>query len=258
MFVVEAIHLSSFSHARWPHLHHFTVYVPRPTLCFRIPLGFWSVPITSASTNYSTSTSPFIPGAWPYLLRALNWAKTHGVHVIVDLHGAPGSQNGFDNSGQSTGSPAWASDQDNVPRTLDIIRYIAENIGGIIDVLELLNEPVGWRSDIGTAIRSYWQNGYNAVRQADGGGIQIMIGDAFLGVQVCSILNTYIFELPYYHCVMHSLAMARFSNVSAGAGRHYGLCKCVLDPLFAYLTACNHTMRDDVIRQLWWQCHSLK
>ena len=52
-------------------------------------LGYWSVPITTADTNYTTSVEPYVPGAWPYLLRALGWARAHGLHVILDLHGAP-------------------------------------------------------------------------------------------------------------------------------------------------------------------------
>lgn len=147
-------------------------------------IGYWSVPITSADTNYTTSVDPYIPGAWPYLLQALNWAKQNGIHVILDLHGAPGSQNGYDNSGQRTSNPAWGSDPDNVPRTLDIIRFIAEKIGGMIDVLELLNEPVGFEPSIGDVIGNYWKQGYQVVRQAAGSGMKVMIMDAFLGVEV--------------------------------------------------------------------------
>jgi glucan 1,3-beta-glucosidase len=147
-------------------------------------IGYWSIPLTSADTNHTTSVDPYVPGAWPYLLQALNWAKQNGLHVILDLHGAPGSQNGYDNSGQRTSNPTWGSDPDNVPRTLDIIRFIAKNIGGMIDVLELLNEPVGFEPSIGDVIGGYWQNGYQVVRNAAGGGLKVMIMDAFLGVQV--------------------------------------------------------------------------
>jgi aryl-phospho-beta-D-glucosidase BglC (GH1 family) len=59
-------------------------------MALRIPVGYWSVPLTSSDTNFSTSFAPYIPGAWPYLLRALDWATTYSLHVVVDLHGAPG------------------------------------------------------------------------------------------------------------------------------------------------------------------------
>jgi len=149
----------------------------------RLPFGYWSVPITSADTNYTTSVSPYVAGAWPYLLQALNWAKNNSLHVILDLHGAPGSQNGFDNSGQRTGTPEWANGTTNISRTLDIIRFISENVGGMIDVLELLNEPAAFDSDIDAALPQYWQQGYTVVRQAAGTGVQVMIEDGFLGVQ---------------------------------------------------------------------------
>ncbi|KAI0833509.1 glycoside hydrolase family 5 protein [Trametes gibbosa] len=146
----------------------------------RMQVGYWSVPITAADTNYSTSVSPYVPGAWPYLLRALGWAKAHGIHVILDLHGAPGSQNGYDNSGRRGGAN-WAQGS-NVNRTLDIIRFIAAQVGGMIDVLEVLNEPAGYQSDIGNVIAGYWQDAYDAVRDAAGSSLKVMIGDAFLGV----------------------------------------------------------------------------
>ena len=54
----------------------------------------------------------------------------------------------------------------------------------MIDVLELLNEPVGFDPTIGDVIAGYWKNGYQVVRNAAGAGIKVMIMDAFLGVQV--------------------------------------------------------------------------
>ncbi|PBK75640.1 glycoside hydrolase [Armillaria solidipes] len=149
----------------------------------RIPLGYWSVPMTSSDTNSGTSVSPYIPGAWQYLLRALNWAKTHDVHVILDLHGAPGSQNGYDNSGQRTSNPQWGSNATDVARTVDTVKYIAQHIGGMIDVLELLNEAAGFTSSAWAAvIRQFFQDGYDAVREVAPSSMKIMIGDAFLTV----------------------------------------------------------------------------
>ncbi|TFK47802.1 glycoside hydrolase family 5 protein [Heliocybe sulcata] len=149
----------------------------------RIPVGYWSVPITSADTNYTTSVDPYIPGAWPYLLKALNWAKAHGIHVILDLHGAPGSQNGFDNSGQRTSNPVWGLNTANQSRTLDIITFMTKEVGGMVDVIELLNEPAGFNgNNWASAIRTYWQNGYQAVRDTAGDNIKVMIEDGFLGI----------------------------------------------------------------------------
>jgi glucan 1,3-beta-glucosidase len=59
-----------------------------------------------------------------------------------------------------------------------------------VDVIELLNEAAGFMGpQWATAIRQFWLDGYSAVRQAAGAGIKIMIGDAFLGVEVCCWLS---------------------------------------------------------------------
>ncbi|KAF8227308.1 exo-beta-1,3-glucanase [Tricholoma matsutake] len=158
----------------------------------RIPLGYWSVPLTSSNTNTSTSVAPYTPGAWTYLLRGLQWAKKHGINVILDIHGAPGSQNGYDNSGQRTTNPVWAVNPANVTRTIDTLRFIVQNTNGMVDVIELLNEPAGFIGNAWSqAIRQFWLDGYDAVRQAAGAGIKVMIGDAFLGVQSWGNFLTY-------------------------------------------------------------------
>ena len=147
-------------------------------------IGYWSVPLTSSDTNSTLNVDPYIPGAWPYLLKALNWAKQYGLHVILDLHGAPGSQNGYDNSGHRTNNVDWASDDDSVSRTLDIIRFIASQLGGMIDVLELINEPGGFIASINDALPGYYKDGYKIVRDVTGTDVKVMIMDGFLGVSV--------------------------------------------------------------------------
>ncbi|KAF9557434.1 glycoside hydrolase family 5 protein [Agrocybe pediades] len=149
----------------------------------RIPIGYWSIPLTSSDTSESTSVAPYIPGAWTYLLRALDWAEIHNIHVIVDLHGAPGSQNGYDNSGQRTNNPVWGDTPDNITRTVDTLAFMVREAGDKIDVLELLNEAAGFKGgNWPGAIRQFWLDGYAAVRNATGSDMKVMIGDAFLGV----------------------------------------------------------------------------
>lgn len=41
---------------------------------------------------------PFLLGGWPYVVRAIQWFQKHNISVLIDLHGAPGSQNPWDNS----------------------------------------------------------------------------------------------------------------------------------------------------------------
>jgi glucan 1,3-beta-glucosidase len=53
----------------------------------RLPIGYWAWDVSGGE--------PYIQGQLPYLQKAVTWAKNHGLKVIVDLHGAPGSQNGY-------------------------------------------------------------------------------------------------------------------------------------------------------------------
>lgn len=158
------------------------------TVC-RIPIGYWSIPLTSSDTSESTSTAPYNTGAWTYFLRALTWAQKYNIHVIVDLHGAPGSQNGYDNSGHLTNSPVWASAPSNVTRTVDTVKFLAKTVGSQVSVIELLNEAAGYRGDDwATVVRQFWLDGYAAVRDVAGLGVHVMIGDAFLGMNVIFLL----------------------------------------------------------------------
>ena len=64
----------------------------------RIPVGYWSWD--------TQGDEPYIKGAEAYLDKAVGWAGNHGIKVLIDLHGVPASQNGFDNSGRK-GEVQW-------------------------------------------------------------------------------------------------------------------------------------------------------
>lgn len=53
----------------------------------RIPIGYWSVSPVNGD--------PQVQGAYPWLGKALDWAQGAGLKVMIDLHGAPGSQVSF-------------------------------------------------------------------------------------------------------------------------------------------------------------------
>ena len=53
----------------------------------RIPIGYWAYDVSPGE--------PYISGQHNYLLKAIAWAAIYNLKVIVDLHGAPGSQNGY-------------------------------------------------------------------------------------------------------------------------------------------------------------------
>jgi len=52
-------------------------------------------------------------------------------------------------------------------------------------VLELLNEPAGYLGDAFLQVlRQFWQDGYTEVRAVAGEDLKIMIGDAFVSLEV--------------------------------------------------------------------------
>jgi glucan 1,3-beta-glucosidase len=53
----------------------------------RVPIGYWAWDVQEGE--------PYIQGQLPYLRNAVGWAARYGLKVVIDLHGAPGSQNGY-------------------------------------------------------------------------------------------------------------------------------------------------------------------
>ncbi|KAL4952454.1 glycoside hydrolase superfamily [Aspergillus filifer] len=100
----------------------------------RIPIGYWAVA--------PLDNEPYVQGQLQYLDQAVSWARAHGLKVIVDLHGAPGSQNGFDNSGRR-GPIGWQQGI-TVEQTLDAFEALAERYlphDDVVTMIEALNEP---------------------------------------------------------------------------------------------------------------------
>lgn len=97
----------------------------------RIPVGYWDF----------VESPPYVFGGMKYIDLAVQWASMYGMTVLIDLHGAPGSQNGQDHSGHA-GDITWAEPK-NVAQTVNILGMIAERYSNIDNVwgIELLNEP---------------------------------------------------------------------------------------------------------------------
>jgi glucan 1,3-beta-glucosidase len=98
---------------------------------------------------------------------------------------APGSENGFDNSGHYLGKSScngWSSSSKNVQRTLDIITDIAlavkkDNINDVVTGFGILNEPF---SDCSmTVLKQYYNDALINIRSILGDNTSIFIGDTF-------------------------------------------------------------------------------
>ncbi|KAI5207644.1 glycoside hydrolase family 5 protein [Aureobasidium subglaciale EXF-2481] len=139
----------------------------------RIPIGFWSY----------VESAPYITGADAYLEKAIGWCRDHGIKVLVDCHGSPGSQNGFDNSGRS-GTVAWQQD-DNMDLSISILETIAKKYGAqeyadVVFGIQLVNEPISWDQNNIYTTKEWAKKAYTAVKSASTNqNLAVIMHDAF-------------------------------------------------------------------------------
>ena len=146
----------------------------------RIPLSYWAV------TTYDGD--PYLANvSWRYLLRGIEWARQHGLRVNLDLHGAPGSQNGWNHSGRQ-GAINWLNGTDgtlNGDRTIAIHKQLSTfftqpRYKNVITMYGLVNEPRMVALDAATVI-AWSQTAITAIRNNGFTGI-IVFGDGFMGL----------------------------------------------------------------------------
>ena len=95
---------------------------------------------------------------------------------------APGSQNGFDNSGRY-GDVDWQQGS-TVQETLNAIQALASRYKGDTDVvtaIQLVNEPLGTSLNL-DEVKSYYESGYRQIHD-NSGNIVTCIHDAFQDIQ---------------------------------------------------------------------------
>lgn len=85
---------------------------------------------------------PFL-GCIRELDKAFNWAERYGLKILIDLHTAPDSQNGFDNGG-ICGVCKWSLEPEEVEFELSVLERLAMRYGNRPGLwgIEVLNEPV--------------------------------------------------------------------------------------------------------------------
>ncbi|WWC59257.1 uncharacterized protein I303_101807 [Kwoniella dejecticola CBS 10117] len=150
----------------------------------RIPIGYWAVDVLEAE--------PYVSGQYPYLIQAVNWATELGLSVLLDLHGAPGSQNGQDNSGL-IGVTSFYSNTSNIDRTLNVLKNLTEEFtqdiyGGTVIGIELLNEPRLSDTFTMADLKSFYSQASETIRGVNG-NINITMHDAFWGPQYWANYN---------------------------------------------------------------------
>lgn len=153
----------------------------------RIPIGYWAFA--------TLQDDPYVQGQVEYLDKALNWCQKYGLKAWIDLHGAPGSQNGFDNSGLRD-QIEWQNHEYYYTLTYSVLGQIAKKYSSsyyddVIIGIQLLNEPLGPNLDREKLI-DFYNNGYDIIR--DSGDVPVIIHDAFFQQDYSwdNILNTNI------------------------------------------------------------------
>lgn len=108
----------------------------------RLPVPHWAF-------NGSKSEPYLAYGEQPYISNALKLAAQYGLDVLLDLHTAPNSQNGFDHSGR-IGSVGFQSTNqaNNIARVNSALQTMVKlyvndaSYKGVVKGIEVLNEPL--------------------------------------------------------------------------------------------------------------------
>lgn len=114
----------------------------------RLPIGYWAFA--------RLPDDPYVFGQEEYLEKTIEWCRIHGLKLWVDLHGIPGSQNGFDNSGRRD-VYEWMNPEENYNLGIQVLQYIYDKYGGdeysdVIIGYQNLNEPLHGRYEISKII----------------------------------------------------------------------------------------------------------
>lgn len=175
--------------------HHYDTFITRQDIValahagvthVRVPMPHWIL-LKNEDSNDDEEYPWIVDNAmWLHFVRLVDWCREYGIEVWPDLHTAPGSQNGFDNSGRLNGEGAtcdgWNDSPTNINRTLEALQKICVEIhnDGLRDVvtgISVLNEPY---MDCDEAIvREYNKKALNIVRNVLGNTTAVVIGDMF-------------------------------------------------------------------------------
>lgn len=132
----------------------------------RVPVGHWLF----------DTDRPYVSGGDHHLEQLFEWCEEYSIGVILDVHAAPGSQNGWDHSGRA-GEIGWGQGE-TVKQTLEFVAALIDRFGEkkALRALEVLNEP-HWDVSIDLLVQ-YYRDAYDLIRSRLP-GLTIIMSDAF-------------------------------------------------------------------------------
>ena len=173
----------------------------------RIPVGHWifgaEYPYHRA---YGENPFPFVHGGIAILDNAFEWAQTLGLHILLDLHAAPGCQNGFDNGGIKDVCE-WHTQESYLTHSLSVLERLAQRYAHspALQGIQVLNEP---RWDIPTAyLKHYYTLAYHAIRKhCEAKNVTVVCHDGFRSFREYSDFmpapefENVVFDIHRYQC----------------------------------------------------------
>ncbi|KAI5124592.1 hypothetical protein M0805_003109 [Coniferiporia weirii] len=144
----------------------------------RLPIGYWSLgPVYCQGTPFEQYADVYT-NSWSRVVRAINWADEAGIGVLVDLHGAVGSQNGQPHSGISDGQANLFNNATNMNLTINVLTFLVQQLASVTNVvgIEILNEP-----NDDPSLPDFYTRAINSMRQVStmALGLPLYIHDAF-------------------------------------------------------------------------------
>jgi glucan 1,3-beta-glucosidase len=196
--------------------HHWQTFITRDDFAWlasiginavRIPIGHW---IFGANypyhRTYGDYQHPFVVGGIDILDQAFVWAEELNLAIILDLHAAPGCQNGFDNGGIKDVCE-WHTDESYINHSLWVLEQLAERYHGrpALHGIEVLNEP---RWDVDTdLLKKYNIDGYHRIRKyCKPEDVTVVFHDGFrsykeyLGFMKEPEFDNVVFDIHRYQC----------------------------------------------------------
>jgi glucan 1,3-beta-glucosidase len=196
--------------------HHWQTFITRDDFAWlasiginavRIPVGHW---IFGADypyhRTYGEYQHPFVEGGIAILDQAFQWAEAEGLAIVLDLHAAPGCQNGFDNGGIKDVCE-WHTDESYINHSLWVLEQLAERYHGrpALHGIEVLNEP---RWDVDTdLLKKYNIDGYHRIRKyCQPEDVAVVFHDGFrsyreyLGFMKAPEFDNVVFDIHRYQC----------------------------------------------------------
>jgi glucan 1,3-beta-glucosidase len=196
--------------------HHWQTFITRDDFAWlagiginavRIPIGHW---IFGANYPYHRTYGeyqyPFVEGGIDILDQAFQWAEELGLLIVLDLHAAPGCQNGFDNGGIKDVCE-WHTDESYINHSLWVLERLAERYQGraALHGIEVLNEP-RWDVDTGL-LKKYNTDGYYNIRKyCNPEDVAVVFHDGFrsykeyLGFMKGPEFDNVVFDIHRYQC----------------------------------------------------------